>query len=377
MSRALMRMAFYFDAAAFGGNYAIGSYELFFGCLRRYEGRSPHLLVAVGDLSGNSLSNDSGTPVEDIYRRMIYGHPVWADVEIDDLLVRNVFVMAVDGCSLDLRDWLHACLRDHGSYLGASQAIDSEPIHWALLREGLAAYFRVVDGGVRMFFNSASLNSDEDRDEAVAGEIARFGFGAVQWEDNYGEGLIFGADTFGYWRRRAQLQPFAEHRLEALADDVLMRLNAINPDLSEELHAALEALSRAERPPQFAQALLSCRRVLEQLADDLYPAKKSSSGVRLDKQSYLNRLTQFVVEALPEDLESQRLIEDLHRRMRTWVDSCSAGIHAGAGGKQSQRLAGELLEILRDLVSLKPPPLETWLTQHTREVKERVNREWP
>ena len=83
--------------------------------------------------------------------------------------------------------------------------------------------------------------------------------------------------------------------LKGAIDD---RLLDLHPDLAEQLMTAFRAVS-SENPEEWSQALTTCRRFIEGLADALYPPKDEMvKGRALRKGQYINRLWAFMDEAI-------------------------------------------------------------------------------
>lgn len=81
---------------------------------------------------------------------------------------------------------------------------------------------------------------------------------------------------------------------DLLKDAVDDKLFEIDPELAEQLMLAFKAISSSSKE-EWSQALTTCRRLLESLADSLYPAHDETIEKRTFKQNqYVNRLWQFM-----------------------------------------------------------------------------------
>lgn len=93
---------------------------------------------------------------------------------------------------------------------------------------------------------------------------------------------------------------------EAIDDHLL----DINPELAERLMTAFRAVS-GENPEEWSQALTTCRRFVEGLADSLYPPKDEQvKGRAVGKLQHINRLWAFMDEAI--ESESNRDLAKAH-----------------------------------------------------------------
>ncbi|MGE7811262.1 ComEA family DNA-binding protein [Lysinibacillus capsici] len=81
---------------------------------------------------------------------------------------------------------------------------------------------------------------------------------------------------------------------EAIDDKLL----DINPVLAEKLMVAFKRVS-SDSPEEWSQALTTCRRFIEELADTIYPASsKEINGRKLGETQYINRIWAFMDEAI-------------------------------------------------------------------------------
>jgi DNA uptake protein ComE-like DNA-binding protein len=86
--------------------------------------------------------------------------------------------------------------------------------------------------------------------------------------------------------------------LKVTVDDKLLD---INPTLGEQLMLAFKGVSNA-KDEEWSQALTTCRRLLEGLADELHPASTDSTkGRALTQAQYVNRLWAFMDKTIESD----------------------------------------------------------------------------
>lgn len=85
---------------------------------------------------------------------------------------------------------------------------------------------------------------------------------------------------------------------DTLKDAVDDRLLEIKEELGEQLMLAFKALS-SDKPEEWSHALTSCRRLIEGLADELYPpSEEKRNGRALGKGQYINRLWAFMDDSI-------------------------------------------------------------------------------
>lgn len=97
---------------------------------------------------------------------------------------------------------------------------------------------------------------------------------------------------------------------DVLKEAVDDRLLDINPELAERLMIAFRAVS-GENPEEWSQALTTCRRFIEGLADSFYPPKEEQvKGRAVGKPQYINRLWVFMDQAI--ESESNKELAKAH-----------------------------------------------------------------
>ena len=138
-----------------------------------------------------------------------------------------------------------------------------------------------------------------------------------------------------------------ELRFGGLVDDVFGRVrSSVNasisltvPDAVRKLTAVYDNLS-SDNPEDWANAVHSCRRVLQELADSVFPAQsepriRSVNGkdreINLGSDQYINRLVAFI-----EDMsESGRFVEIVGSHLKYMGDRLDALFHAAQKGSHA------------------------------------------
>ncbi|MGN4539973.1 ComEA family DNA-binding protein [Bacillus cereus group sp. MYBK95-2] len=86
----------------------------------------------------------------------------------------------------------------------------------------------------------------------------------------------------------------AQTAFDILKNEVDDRLLDLNPELAEQLMLAFKSVS-TDNPEEWSQALTTCRRFIEGLADELFPPiSEEVDGRKLGKTQYINRLWAFM-----------------------------------------------------------------------------------
>lgn len=95
-----------------------------------------------------------------------------------------------------------------------------------------------------------------------------------------------------------------------LKEEVDDKLLDLNPELAEKLMIAFKSVS-SDNPEEWSHALTSCRRLIEGLADKLFPPIDNDiNGRKLGQPQYINRLWAFMDKAI--ESESNRELAKTH-----------------------------------------------------------------
>src|SRR5205823_9703737 len=113
----------------------------------------------------------------------------------------------------------------------------------------------------------------DTKDLGRAGDLERQGY-HVAWEDIGVRWTVFDAyQSYEHAARLADLETYLSEHLARVADEILLRVASLDPRLRDELYAALRTFDRIQTPADVSQVALSCRRIIERLADALYPPR--------------------------------------------------------------------------------------------------------
>lgn len=111
-------------------------------------------------------------------------------------------------------------------------------------------------------------------------------------------------------------------------DDQLLDLN---PALAEQLMLAFKSVS-SEKDEEWSQTLTTCRRLLKDLADELYPPSKEKHNERaLGQANYINRLWTFMDNSIQSET-NRELVKAHVDLLGSWMERInklsSKGVHA-------------------------------------------------
>lgn len=131
----------------------------------------------------------------------------------------------------------------------------------------------------------------------------------------------------------------------------------------------LEELEKNHVP----QVAIFCRRLIEGLANTLYPARKEQvKGRDVGPEEYRNRLWAYVEERLDASKQArdlvQKSLQDLGSRIDKLDKLANKGLHASTTLLEIDRLLIALVTVAYDLLSVTPPPIEVPIEPHLPEL---------
>jgi len=136
------------------------------------------------------------------------------------------------------------------------------------------------------------------------------------------------------------------------------RLLDLDPEIAEQLMLAFKSVS-SDSKEEWSHALTTCRRLLESLADKLYPASDLVIGKRTFKQSqFVNRLWQFMNEAIESD--SNKEIAKSHvDYLGLWLERTNKitnkGVHDEVSQLEATKAIFHIYLMLADLLDYLDP----------------------
>jgi Helix-hairpin-helix motif len=130
------------------------------------------------------------------------------------------------------------------------------------------------------------------------------------------------------------------------------RLLDLNPLLAEQLMLAFKGIS-SNKQEEWSQALTTCRRLLEGLADELQPAGETSKGRSLGQGQYVNRLWAFMDEAIESDTNKD-LAKAHVNFLGSWMEKtnkiANKGVHAEVGQLESIKAVFHTYLVIADIL---------------------------
>jgi hypothetical protein len=373
-----MRVAFHFDSGSYGGLYGPPITRLLFdGLIECVPSERRDVFIRRGDMPiwdlGPSVKN-----VSDLAGR-IFDNPreIWStlteDALAEALRAVNIRVLAIEGLLPAEAKCVDSRLRQSTGYLGAIEVYLANAAHWMVYDRKLVAAYRVYGNELRVLEISEQLDP-EARDESRITQWSDTGlFSRVVWEDLGLRDTVFDdLSDFDRAKRVALIEDRLGSSLGPAISILLLRIAGLNPKLSDSLHAAVEALDRAGSEEQLAQASLSCRRFVGQLADALYPPREAPvKGRKVGPQEYRNRLWAYIEEhAGNERSRIQGTFRELGDRLDALDQRAQKHVHGlDIDRAEVLRLILTMIVWSYDVLTLTPPPTEARTAPHWDSVR--------
>ena len=232
---------------------------------------------------------------------------------------------------------------------------DGSFIHWQLYSKKLIPKCRVLDRAAHVFWDGIS---EDGKDPGFFEEVRGLGFDPVSWESLNGRFSIFDRYyNFEHAQHVAEWKRDCGQLLGFIADSVVSRLGDAVPDLGNRLWSALRTFDQAETTEQLSQVAVTCRRIIEHVADRLFPPVETvTGGPKLGPTHYRNRLLAFADQVRQHDTEIDLVCastDALNEQITKLLAVAQKGIHAETYRAETRRCLLRTILLLDDLVALK------------------------
>lgn len=140
---------------------------------------------------------------------------------------------------------------------------------------------------------------------------------------------------------------------DLLKNEVDDRLLDLNPEIAEKLMLSFKSVS-SNNKEEWSQALTTCRRLLEDLADELYPASNNkTNGRTLKKEQYVNRLWAFMDTTI-ESNSNKKLAKTHVDFLGSWLENvnklANKGVHAELGQLEATKAVFHTYLVVADIL---------------------------
>jgi hypothetical protein len=293
--------------------------------------------------------------------------PAWTTIqaaELERILSRvNVASFVISGLTpRDSRE-IHRLLTDATGYLGAIETIPAEKVCWALYDNSLPARYRIISDELRLFYRHAEYQAGADRNEMLMTVFRDSGiYRRVTWEDVGVRDTIFDPyKTLKHAQVTAEVERLVNDQMTGVVNEIFLRTVHTDPRLLTYLHGAFKSFERLDTGDALAHTALSCRRLLENLANALYPPREGKVNNRsVGKSEYRNRLWAYIEDQLESKSQRQLVLstlKDVGSRLDKLDAVANSGLHSDIEPNEARRLLVGLTLLIYDILTLTAPPL--------------------
>jgi hypothetical protein len=358
-----VKVAFHFNAShpAFGSYYGPKVEALLFTKLM--DRRTLHLSskVYVGDLPWFVLTQNGDEIMQTAVAWFSHARNVWHRFtdRIQLIAQRESYVVCFESMGKVLAESLHGQLSSEDGYLGAVEVDDTNRLHWDSYSDALRLQYRVTDEKVAVFYDEVlgDVPDAGERGEETK-RLSALGFGAVGFEPCTGRHSFFDKyHNYKHARRVAEWKNKYADLLGFMVDDVICRLGDTTPELANKLWAALSTFEGAETDEQYAQVSVTCRRVIDYVADALFPpTSEIRNGKKLGPGNYRNRLLAYVGEQVASSTSLEVIASSMElfaKHVEALENLTHKGVHSDVQREGARRCLLRTVLLLDDIISLR------------------------
>lgn len=259
-------------------------------------------------------------------------------------------------------------------YLGALEVDESIAAH--LGAYCLWAFGRVLATSAWLFWDGVSPDS---KFPYHMDWFRNAGYDPVEWESLEGRYTIFDRDHGAEPSvRAAHSRQWLRELFDSIVDHAMPRLADGAPDVPEKLWSVTRAFRQAEVAEQASHVAVSCRRIIDHVADALFPpAPRTAEGIDLGPNKYKNRLIEYLKQHRVADTERGLIVATMDA---TWLELdnldklAHKGVHAHVGNAQARRCLLRTILLLDDLVAVRRSPLPMKVRPDEELIRRMVER---
>ncbi len=354
-----MNVAFLFnsDHPLLGGFYGSPIMERILGT-QVLQRTSRHMRVSIGDILTYS-SVSTSEELENLCRGVYV--PFSLDLLLKERLEKTystatVYCWLFQNITIEIVEKLHEKLISCDYYLGSMDVNFSLPIHLIFFRNYLCEMYRINSNKCWIFY---SMGENEDPDISVKEMFIKYGF-YIDYEDIGARRTIF--DDYDYLEHFQRIKKFCDifssfTKVDGdMLSDIIINLEEIHPNLFDSFSSAAMAIQRAETEEDIAQASLSGRRVLEKIADYLFPPQTDDwNGRKIGEAEYKNRLWAYIENTLLGiGIQDKNVLERMGNEVNRLIDLFNKGIHSKMKKIEIEDAFCDLIIWLLEIVNISP-----------------------
>ncbi len=356
-----MKVAFHFDCSDIMARYDHYFYDIVFKKTLELSNKYISSKLFCGDLLLRDLRRQ--IPNQQLLLGEIIRPDSWSRIpqnKAENLLTKNIFVICFETISKDFAEIMDSFLIGESRYIGALEIDNSTPIHWVLYGESLLPLFRLNDRDLYVFSDNDEAENLEAANEYID-FFKGYRFDAVKIEySNYRYTFFDDNHNYEHAQKTLNWKTGIDSLFSTITDGIVSKLLDTAPELNDRLFTITNTFANATTGEEYAQAMLSCRRLFKYIADCLFPATDEIiEGHTLNQAKYKNRLIEFAKRELKSDTNIELIVANTAALFDEWNmlhTLSSSGVHGDPHRQECRRCIIRTVLLLDDLVSIKNEP---------------------
>ena len=336
-----------------------------------------NIKVSVGDILTFSATSESETPTYDYFYKL--NKKVYTPYKFNHLIqpkLENISKKSTIYCIFfqnilqNTAISLHNKLKNNDSYLGSMDINLNNQLHARFFKYSLITNYRIFNKECSIFY---SMNDNEDPDISEKEYFEKYNF-KVNYEDLGAVDTIFD-NYYANYKHLSRIQDFKDIFLtlpnvnDDILDNIIISLEELHPKLFNSFAALSRTYARIETEEDIAQCSLSGRRILEQLADHLFPPREMEhNGRKVGKSQYKNRLWAYITDVVNIHSIDKKNITNIGKQIDCLVDNFNAGLHSDYNKNELIILIEKLIFFIIDLVNLSPSSIRRPYLAYDKEI---------
>lgn len=267
----------------------------------------------------------------------------------------TIYCIFIQNINEELSYKLHKSLKNDDSYLGAMDVDLSNKYHFYFFKYCLILSYRVHSKNSYIFYN---MSDNEDPDISIQECFKKNNFN-VFYEDLGAINTIFDEfDSFEHFTRIQNIKNiFINFRNlnDEILDDLIIALEELHPKLFDSFHSLARTYNLIETEEDIAQCSLSGRRILEQLADYLFPAREELfNGRKVGKNQYKNRLWAYIETVAKQECIKDENMKIIGKRVDDLIELFNSGLHSNLREEQLNESITRLVFLIIEIINISP-----------------------
>lgn len=375
-----MNIAFLFnsDHESLGGCYGLAVLKRILDT-QELQRVNRHMRVSIGDIPTTLTAIGKGKRsisflvelCHSLYKPKLFNQLIYERIE-KTYGMATIYCWLFQNMTIEIAEKLHSKLSSDPSYLGAMDVDFSIPLQLKHFRNSLVESYRLRGKHCSIFYY---IREDEPPlDVAVQECFEQYGF-SVNYEDLGCRRTYF--DDYDNLRHFKRVEDFKRifSKFKGLSVDqisnITLNIEEIHPKLFDAFASAARSVKRSETEEDYAQIALTGRRLLEKIADYLFPPQKSKwNGRDIGKNNYKNRLWAYIEQTLKESKAiDSNLLQKLGNETDRLFKVFNTGLHANTTRVKIEKEFVALIIWLSDMIALSPASVRKPYLAYEEKVK--------